>query len=104
MVNENTIQHIKEEVKKVKPKLYKWAKKVTNIKNKYIFFPVIIDGIVDMIRYNTHTKKFDQIEVIVAIKGIEAGLLLNTAYCDKYKRIIISLENPPKPKNSVKSV
>ena len=84
-------RHIKKEFRKVKPLLNKRIKELKDIQSRYVVFPIAIDGVIDMVRYDTKTKKFDQIEITVATKGIEAGFLPYTVYCDEYKRVVLSI-------------
>ena len=62
-------------------------------KMKYVVFPVCIDGVMDRIRFNVSEKRFDQLEVRVARKGIVISDMLpkHVAYCDHWEKEIIEL-------------
>ena len=68
---------------------------ISTIKSKhaYVEFPIIIDGVVDGIRFNVAENRFDQVEVIVAKGGIiRAEWLSNwAAYCDHFEMVVIPL-------------
>lgn len=61
---------------------------------EYAFFPIYIDGVIDMARYNVQEERFDQIEILVATEGIITSDMLpgGTAWCDKWENVIILLE------------
>lgn len=86
-------KHIKKEFRKLKPLLSRRVKELKDIRDRYVIFPIAINGVIDMVRYDTKTKKFDQIKIMVATKGIELGIipLPYTAYCDEYKQVVLSL-------------
>jgi len=68
---------------------------IPTIKSKraYVKFPIIIDGVVDGIRFNVAEKRFDQIEIIVAKDGIMRAEWLSSwaAYCDHFEMVVIPL-------------
>ena len=59
----------------------------------YVKFPIIIDGVVDAIRFNVAENRFDQVEIIVAKDGIMQAEWLSswTAYCDHVECIVIPI-------------
>jgi len=84
---------IMSEVKKMVPRAEKamLEKKFTT---KFVELPILIDGVIDRIRYNVEEKRFDRIGVYIATRIIEEishflPMSKNAVYCDKAKVVYI---------------
>ena len=61
---------------------------------RFVEIPIMIDGVMDSIRYNVEEKRFDRITVWIAAEGIGHRLPMskNAVYCAKAKIVHIDLE------------
>jgi len=62
---------------------------------KFVEFPMVIDGVMDSLRYNVEEKRFDRITVYIATKGIgfQPMMSKNAVYCDEAEPIYIEIKN-----------
>jgi len=62
---------------------------------KFVEIPILIDGVIDAIRYNVKEKRFDQIRIYIAKEGIKnyppPALLKWSVYCDKAEVVYIDI-------------
>lgn len=93
-ISEELKRRILESWQKVKPLI---EQKVVDMKftTRFDLFPIAIDGVIDSVRYNVQEKRFDQIEIEVATKGLivlDPDLSNGQAcYCDESETVIIPL-------------
>jgi len=82
------------ECKKMLPKAKEvmLGKKFTT---KFVELPILIDGVIDTIRYNVEKKRFDRIGIYIATEGIAnhpwPALLKTAIYCDKAEMVYIDI-------------
>ena len=55
---------ILDEIEKYKFKLMDLKPRI-NSESKYVYIPILIEGVVDRIRFDTIKKRYDQIEIFV---------------------------------------
>ena len=82
------------EVEKYRPHLLAIIPTIKS-ERAYVKWPILIDGIMDFIRFNVSEKRFDQIEICMAKDGITLAEWLGDwkAYCDNTE--IVTIELPP---------
>lgn len=82
------------ECKKMLPKAEEvmLGKKFTT---KFMELPILIDGVIDSLRYNVEEKRFDRIGIYIATEGIAnhppPAILKMAIYCDKAEMIYIDI-------------
>jgi len=92
-ISEDLKNMVMGEVRKTLP----FAEKAVSRKrftSAFCMFPILIDGVVDSIRYNVKEQRFDKVGIHIAIEGTAFHrpiMTKNAVYCDKTEIVYIDI-------------